>query len=134
MKFEKNISGFASLCSRLIQEQSQTSPSLMEEVVYLDVSLRLRGLFTFVYLWMDYRIPEKVILRRVLAFYFTAILETGTGVKKRFAESLMHYCSTGGSSTVLKRTVALLFSIEGNRCSTFLNKYGVSAQRTQVNS
>ena len=83
---------------------------------------------------MNYRIPEKVILRRVLEFYFTTILKTGTGVKKRFAESLMHYCSTGGSSTVLKRAGALLFSREETRCSTFLNKYGVSAQRTQVNS
>ena len=64
----------------------------------MDVSLtlRLRGLFTFVYLWMNYRIPENVILRRVLAFYLTAILETGTGVKKWFTESLMLYCSTGG--------------------------------------
>ena len=32
---------------------------------------------------MNYRIPEKVILRRVLAFYLTTILETGTGVKKK---------------------------------------------------
>ena len=53
---------------------------MIEEVVYLDVSLRLRGLFTFVYLWMNYRIPEKVILRRVLTFYLTTILETGTSI------------------------------------------------------
>ena len=78
----------------VVSPQSQTSSSLieLEEVDYLNVTLRLRGLLPFVYLWMNIRIREKVILRR-LAFYLTTILETGTGVKKQFTESLMLYCS-----------------------------------------
>ena len=52
MKFEKNISGFEVLHLSVLKsskKQPQTSPILIEKAVYLDVSLRRKGLFTFLY-------------------------------------------------------------------------------------
>ena len=70
---------------------------------------------------MNYKIAEKVILRRVLAFYLTTILETGTGVKQRFTESLMIYYSTGGRNCFEENW---FYASEGNRCSTVLKRTG----------
>ena len=96
---------------------------LIEKVVYLDVSLRRRGLFPFVYLWMNYRIPEKVILRRVLAFYLTTIMETAQESKNG---SLNHVCSNlfycRRNKLFREELVfcALIEASEGNRCFTVL--------------
>ena len=56
-----------------------------------EMNLHLKKMNTNMYLWMNNRTPEKVILRRVQAFYLITIMETAQESKKVFTESLMLY-------------------------------------------